>query len=1223
MRFLAVVPVFALAALAVADGLPDGIGVQVPSGSVVTTEIYATPSAGPDADDYVFQGFPGMKLQATVKATKGSAFVPELVVLRPGGAIVGDDEGLTATATPTSATAKLTLDVVGWWKVRVQGAPLTRDEFGAPLTRSTGAYSVTLKYTPSAIPALPAASKSFKASATVFPAGDTDEFAFQGWDGQAFSGALTLARGSALDPVVRLVRPDGSIAQTFGLGTKETRALALSASTLDADGTWRVRVVGERPMPTTAEPNPAPTTGAYTLSVKLGKATNAGLSPDANGQYRLRVPAVGGAAIGATLVFKGATPTFNSFVDPEGRPVTGFPGGTSVKGFRLVATAPLGDYVLTFDAPAGAVPTNVALVRTLAPAKPEKKIVRTMSRDEPVIFLSAIVPTTGGPGTPMSVKATGLVDPAYPVETDDDGHVLNVGLWLDHHRLTDLRLQGADTITGKVPTDLPEGQFDVIVTSTAGQPAAAAKAFRRVPPPKVSGIDPTVGPGSGHFPITITGANFRPTPTGGLPVMGILLDGFLQPLTPSYVDETTIRFDAPARPAGGLVSFGVRDLVTLLDATKTSDNRTLDFEYVATAAISRLVPSLIPELGNELVTIQGANFQPTDHVFLQLAGGGGFEEITTTQTTYDAATGFHRFTAPVRPHGQYLVYVQDALGQPNPPKTRVLTYYSYAIAATNLGSLGADLYDAVTTAVADYDKDAAARQDLFVSRRGDPADTAAAATSLTRVLRQTADGEFADVTTSVMPAVTNDDWRADRVWTSDVNVDGWPDLVLTTNAVAVPPLGRSHTRILINEPRGGIGAAGAERVFRDRTIDLMAPARQMQLYGVFGGPSDFYVADDWRALDMWVGDIDRGDPGPPEILITHDEVKNDDNPSSDVFLSGVYCGNYCSSQNGNSTFYSYTFYWGGSRLFIWNKAARAGQGQFKFDAAFFPRASGPVVPQSGGPAGVIPACSPHYNSICKGTFTPFIGQRVTVGNLDFEATGGNKPDVVVVSNQDVTRVPGDHVAIGTTPVLISSTQVGINKFDSKNGSGVTDMTDVVGAIGGDFRGDAATVGQPGFPDGNSFGVIALTKATASSGTVMRLIKTKPTTTAGKVCDFEEITTSALPSPDADEHFQASALRFIDTDQDGDQDLVLVAPSALGGTKPAFRILRNERVGTQVGFLRRTLEPLFAANVTASEHFESDSLTVGDVTGDGFLDFVLARATSTGVGAQTRILKTDR
>jgi hypothetical protein len=1174
------------AGAALAGDLPDGVGTLAPSGSVFTTDI----SSATDTDDYVFQGYPGMTLTASVKIPKGGTLVPAVEVLRPGGDVLSEEDGLALTLTSKSATAKVTLDATGWWKVRVLGSG-----------GSVGTYSVSVKYTAPVLATLPALPKNLKINASISPVGDTDDFHFEGHTGQTLTATLTVPKTSTLDPAISLIRPDGSVAVTKGQGTVE-KLLTLTA-TIDAEGPWHLRVVGESPEPTTADPHPAATTGAYSLSMKFGKPPVVGLVPDSNGQYRIALPGEGGATIGYSLKFTGAAPTFNSMIDPTGHPVVGFPTSATVKAFGLAAGLPFGDYQLTFDAPAGTAPTHVTCTRAVKPPKSAPKRIAKLSPSEPVITYvtpDSINPPQGGPGTVVLVQVTNAIDPNAPTGT--------VGFSLGHTPMKNVSLlPDGKTVQGTVPDDLPEGTFDVVVFSTSGQADAVAGAFTRVPPPTVTDIDPRVGPAAGGFPIVITGSNFRAGK------MGITVDGALTGVTPTSVTPTTVTFNAPSW-APTTVTFGVQDRGTQLHADLPINS----FEYTATAAISRLVPSLIPTLGNEVITIQGANFSSTDKVYLESDNPKGtYEEITATQTTY-VNFNKHAFLAPVRTKGVYGVYVTDQFGQPTPHKIRNLTYYSFAdfTASTNLGSIGADKYDGWTTAMGDYDHDANHLQDLFISRRGDPADTAASATSLTRVLRNDGNGSFTDVTASVMPATGVDDWRADRIWCVDVNQDGWPDLILTTNTVAVPTAGLSHVRFLINEQRGGTGANANDRVFRDRTIDYMAPPRTMQKYGYFGGSSEVYVSDDWRGLDMWVGDLDKGGPGPPQIVLTHDEVKDDDNPNSDVFSSGVYCGNYCSSSGAQQSFaYAYTFYWGGSRMFFWDKTARSGQGRYKFDPTFFPRKSGPVVPQGGVPGGgQIPACSPHYNSICKGVFTPFTGKRLAVGVLD----GDTKPDVAVLSDQTIQKRAKVNDPLTTT----SSLQVGINK--SNAGFGITDMTDVVYALGGDTKGDAIAIGQPGYPDGNSYGVIAITKASAPGpGPVMRLLKFRPPTVPGGIGDFEDITAGVMPASDSTEKFQASQLRWIDIDQDGDQDLVLLAPAPPGSTSPALRILRNERSGATVGVLQRTLDPLLAAIVTPNDHFEGDALTIGDVTGDGLLDYIVTRATPSGSGAQTRIVKTDQ
>lgn len=1169
---------------ALADGLPDGVGTVAPNGSVFTTEI----SSGADLDDYVFQGYPGMTLTASVKIAKGSLLVPDVQILRPGGIALSEEDGLALTLTSKSATAKVTLDATGWWKVRVLGD-----------NGSAGAYSVSVKYTAPVLATLPVLGKNTKVNASISPVGDTDDFPFPGYTGQTISASLTVPKTSTLDPILSLIRPDGSVASTMGQGTLE-KALTLNV-TFDADGPWHLRVVGESADAT--DPHAAATTGAYSLSLKFGKPPAVGLSPDSNGQYRITLPGMGGATIGYSLKFTGTAPTYNSLIDPNGRLVIEFHGATTVKAFGLAATRAFGDYQLTFDAPAGTPPTHVTCTRTLKLPRGAAKRTAKLAAAEPVITYNvnnpnSINPPAGGPGTIVQVQLTNPVDANSPQSP--------VAFSLGHTTMKAVSL-GPDgrTVSGTVPDGLPQGVFDVVVFSTTGQACAVGGAFTRVPPPQVFDIDPRVGPSGGGFPVVITGENFRDGH------MGVMIDGSLTSVSPTKVTETTVTFFAPPW-APTTVTYGVQDRGTQLRADLPINS----FEYTATAAISRIVPSLIPTLGNELITIQGANFAATDRVYLEQASPpGSFEEITATQTTY-VNVNKHVFMAPPRSKQAYGVYVTDQFGQPTPHKIRTLTYYSFAdfTVSTNLGLIGADKYDGWTTAMGDFDKDN--DQDLFVSRRGDPGDVKASTSSLTRVLRNDGNGIFTDLTASVMPATGVDDWRADRSWCADVNSDGYPDLILTTNNVDIPTAGISHVRLLMNEQRGGAGANATDRVLRDRTIDLMAPPRTMQKYGYFGGSSEVYVSDDWRGLDMWVGDLDKGAPGPPEIVITHDEVKDDDNPNSDVFSSGVYCGAYCSSNGAQQSFaYAYTFYWGGSRMFVWDRSARSGQGRYKFDPTFFPRKSGPVVPQNGVPGGgQIPACSPHYNSICKGVFTPFTGKRVAVGILD----GDTKPDVAVLSDQIVQK----RAKVNDTLMITSSLQVGINKTHA--GFGITDVTDLIFNLGGDTKGDAVAIGQPGYPDGNSWGVMAVTKSSApSSGPVMRLIKYKPGATSADIGDFEDVTAGILPTADSDEKFQASRIAWIDIDQDGDPDLVLLAPAALGGTQSALRIFRNERIGSSVGLLRRTLDPLFAGIVTANEHFEGDALTIGDITGDGLLDYIVTRAVPNGPGAQTRIVKTDK
>jgi len=213
---------------ALAGDLPDGVGVLTANGSVFTTEI--SPKA--DTDDYVFQGFPGMTVTASVKLAKGSTLVPNVQIIRPGGIVLAEEDGVALTLTSKSAAAKVTLDATGWWKVRVLGS-----------NESVGAYSVSVKYTAPALPTLPVLAKNTKVNASISSIGDTDDFPFPGYTGQTITASLTVPKTSTLDPIVSLIRPNGSVAVTKGQGTLE-KTLTLPSTAFDMDGLWHLRVVG-------------------------------------------------------------------------------------------------------------------------------------------------------------------------------------------------------------------------------------------------------------------------------------------------------------------------------------------------------------------------------------------------------------------------------------------------------------------------------------------------------------------------------------------------------------------------------------------------------------------------------------------------------------------------------------------------------------------------------------------------------------------------------------------------------------------------------------------------------------------------------------------------------------------------------------------------------------------------------------------------------------------
>jgi hypothetical protein len=1194
----------ALVATVHAADLPAGYGVVCPSGSTYTTTI----SADGDTDDYAFPAYPGTTVTVVVKPGKVVApdvpLVPAVEFIRPDGSVPDDDSSFSTSekgkeSTGITVTAKMTLDAPGWWKVRVQGKDLAAPADPAP-KYSFGPYSVSIVYkSPASQPTLPVVSKSFASKGAVISTkSDTDDYVFQAYPGQTIAATVTKPKTSALIPGLSLIRPDGTQV-TGGAPFDGKKAGVSTTAGANDQGTWRVRVFGVDPSNPPDPKAPKNTTGAYTLAVKLGKpSVTPSIKPDGNHQYRFVVPASGGATMSYALTFKGDAPVFNSCVDPEGKPVPGFNGSVKLTGYRVPDQLPIGNYTLTFDAPANP-PTNVSFSsKVTAPTlgKPRKL---TLAAVEPIILIGGINPTSGSSknNTPITIFTNGnLVDPSV----NDPSQV---AVFLDHTQLSVDSVNGS-TVKATVKSGMSVGVHDIVVQTSSGQVAVAEGAFEIVPPPVAISIDPVVGSVAGGYPMTITGTGFSKL-TDPQIVIDSLTTSAIVPVHIDSVTDTEIKFIAPAYGAPGKKTFGVIDNVN-----SNGDLLPLEsFEYVSSPAINRLVPNLTTILGGDLISVTGANFQPTDHVYIEKTPGSGGIDTQGNLFGYDELfntyvnSTMHQFTAPVRSKGVYNVFVFDQFFQPKPPRVRGLTYFQFSDLSTTVSGIfpsGTDVWDGNSVAVADFDKDGV--DDLFISRVGG---ATADGSSDTRVLHNDpqSPGHFTDVTASVMPDVTStEDWRADRIWVTDVNKDGYPDIVIVTNDQTVLSQNVSHVRILINEQRTATNPN--DRVFRDHTSSLMPAVRMSN--PLYSGSSG--VADNWRGLDMWVGDVDKGPVGPPEILITHKD------PKAELDVS---CSPYCSSPFASG--YTYGFYWGGSRAFFWDKTANGGLGKYKFERNFFPRKSGLRVPIT-APGGVsVPICNASYGQPCVNRFTPFFGKRITAADLN----GDTKPDVAVLSDAQVQRIFPPSSALTT----ISSLQVGINKFNSSDGAEITDVTAQLTALGGDFSGDALAIASLGYPDGNAYGTIAVAKATAQGGSMaMRLLKYKPGGVPATPYDFEDITSNCMPATSGGESWQASQIIFKDVDNDGDQDMILVCPTPPGGTGPAFRVLRNDIVNFKAGILTTNLMSLLQSPylpLGGNEHYEGDAMATGDFNADGVTDFVIVRASTTAQAPETRIVIIDK
>jgi hypothetical protein len=962
---------------------------------------------------------------------------------------------------------------------------------------------------------------------------DVDDYVVLVERGRTLTATIAAERHSILLPTVDVVRSDDSVALTLGGDSPRVRL----RFTADATDAYRVRVRA-----------PAGDFRYYSVAIAVtGRvATDArDAVPGEDGRLRFLVPARGGARVSASLRWRGTAPAPVGVTSPTGESMPAIAaafrpgrGSLTLSRFALPEEMRFGDLAFTFSTDAKSPPTDVRFAARVM--LPRTKAPRLLLRS-PEPSIGTPTPSFGIAGGQFLVGVQNMRGPA-------DVAIVRIGSAVAKTRFD----TPAPLLRVLVPDGLAPGTYELTLTTTTAQMAVAPVPFVVVPPPVVTSVEPAALPAAGGVEVTIRGAGFRPGR------MGVRIGGDRAALVPTASTATSVTFVAPRRDPRAY-TVGVVDLDLGVDADARTAVRWEPWTWAGT-----LSPPLVSVLGGETVSVDGAWFAPTDRVWLETATEGVFEEIHGSWRTASR----REFIAPMRPRGAYDFVIEDAEGHRSAPVP--LTFFSFAEATAPLRLERTAGFEATTTATGDFDGDG--DEDLVLARSaGGPA----VAASQTRVLRNDGAAGLVDVTASALPEPTAaDDWRAERVRLADVDGDGRLDLVLATNDPDVPAAGSSHVRILVNES----GAATGERVFRDRTAALMAPVRSMTSMVSGTRPND---VDDWRARDLWIGDLD-GAGGPPDLVATTDRTFEN---------QYVACTPYCGSPYGGG--YPYSFYWGGTRVFRWDAAARGGLGRFAFDPFRLPRRAALTDPLAGAPPQIeIPRC--NAATPCAGTFTPFTGERLAVGRVDGDA----HLDVAVLATTTPT-VNGAPASALQVTLLRSRTAVVPD----------VDATSAVTALGVDLRGDAVAIGDAPWSGGSGGRLLAAARASPGSGSALRLFRHVAGADPAQTGTFEDLTGAALPTASGAESWQADDLAFLDVDLDGDDDLALLSRSR------GLRLLRSVGLAGGGG----PFAPYAGALVDAAspDPFVGGALTLGDLDGNGLLDFVVAGRGATRVLAAVR------
>lgn len=782
----------------------------------------------------------------------------------------------------------------------------------------------------------------------ITPAGDTDSF------------VVRLARGQKLTANLRSVSQQQFSATLVLLGPDGHPAIADFEPTRDGVRLLRYEAV-ETGLHELVVGGVGAETGEYVLKRRVTGSPRVrikGLDVPALTRREVPFAAAGGARVRFSLRGRGTLPSFVALEDPYGHAlalasdaVRSRANVLSGRGIVVPDGLPYGQYVLVVQgAGASGKGTRVAIdVKFRKSAKPPRRL----PDDEPALL--AATPGEAGAGTTLSIAGVRLVDTAdTPLR-----------LFVGGVEVQGREVIGTSLIRGKVPAGLT-GAVDLALLNGDGHAAVLRGAVLVVPPPHPTSLTPVRGPAMGGTLVEVRGTGFRPG-------AAVTISGVPFPDRTEVVDEGLLRFVTPPFAQGA-------QFVAVLDPTGQSGGALTPFTFVAAPDVTAVRPSMVARLAGEQVLLEGTSFTSVTTVDV----GASRIEIPILESSERLLA-----TLPLLSLGAHDVTVTGEFGAGTTLVSGVTCFGFEGDATPPAGAASLTPSD---LALCDYDHDG--DLDLFISSRGG---ATLASTSLLRVLRNDGDGVFTDVTSALIPAVTNDDWRADTIALGDVAgadgvgaPDGWLDLVLgTTDAVALAST-RSRVRILANQalPAGG-------RVFSDRTASLM---------------ENTSTRDDWTAADLWVGDLD-GDGGVPEIVATHDAIPTEVTPIAPY----------------------YVFHESGTRVFGYSVTAA----RFKWQGDRLPHKLGSRTPVPG-----LPTCP---GDECADDFVPFRGVSLAVADLDLDG----RKDLAVVTPQAIT----------VNGVTASSAQLGRNVHPNDDVAHFVDASGLLPTSVTALRGDIVLLGD--------------------------------------------------------------------------------------------------------------------------------------------------------------------
>ncbi|MHC4922613.1 MAG: IPT/TIG domain-containing protein [Planctomycetota bacterium] len=635
--------------------------------------------------------------------------------------------------------------------------------------------------------------------------------------------------------------------------------------------------------------------------------------------------------------------------------------------------------------------------------------------------------------------------------------------------------------------------------------------------------------------------------------------GAVDAFSVSVQDSTTITCKTPANVTGDYT-------VSLIDPCGNVVAAPGTFNYGTGLFITSVRPSAVPAFGGVPVLVTGSGFSATDEVFVDGASVG------STPVLFGGQVIAHRIgSVPAHANGPVDVRVL-AVNQVEDTREDALTYFDFKDSTSTAipAATSNDDWGGVSAAAVDRDGDGVVDQIAITHTTLLPGSRPG-----TRILENDGNGTFSDITSTAMPpADGNEDFAGNTVFAGRLTSDSADDLYLSRAGTGVEARTDSSSEEII--PWGRLLFASGASAFSSQATTGANSKFTMPFFlhcTVCGSGSKCRLFDhDFRSVGGAMGDLD-GDQDDDLVLV-------DERGIADFAGAGTVAV-YIGCNNGKVQYAGYTRedYGSATRIIL------------------------------SGSNGGLTDRTEQLLDVNTSANEDFRGVAADIADVNADFLN----DIIVTHNEALTASNGSPLPatriFRQRNIGVSITYTRLSNMLPKPSTANDD----------DWRGDAVAA-RDFTNDLYSDLVISLNDEPPGDA----VMSTRLLVQNSVNFTLNDVTAEVLDGllPDGDDG-RAKAILAVDIDGDGDQDLLLGTPDAVGAGNRRTRLLLN------LGPDEETGNPVFIDGSALLPDESSDagnavSLLAVDVDGDGDRDLILTDTFNSGnSGKRTRIFLQDR